>query len=75
MTRNNLINKEIKKLNTIDEAIELINLLTYDECIEILKRCHGLPIEIFKALINRGKSLKGLTSELLIMSIQSTVNR
>lgn len=75
MTRTDLERKTITKLNTIDEAIEMINVLTYDECIELLKRCHDLPVEIFKSIINRARSLKGLTSELLIMSIQSSVNK
>ena len=75
MTRTDLEKKSITKLNTIDEAIEMINVLTYEECIELLKRCHDLPVEIFKAIINRARSLKGLTTELLIMSMQSAVNK
>lgn len=33
MTRQDLVNKSIDKLNTVKEALELINILEYDECI------------------------------------------
>lgn len=74
MTRNDLENKSIEKLNSIDEVIELINLLNYDECIELLNRLHNVPAEMFKAIINRAKSLKGNTIELLTASLQCVVN-
>lgn len=31
MTRQDLVNKSIDKLNTVKEALELINILEYDE--------------------------------------------
>ena len=32
MTRQDLVNKSIDKLNTVKEALELIEILEYDEC-------------------------------------------
>lgn len=74
MTRKDLENKNIEKLNSIDEAIELINLLNYDECIKLLNSLHNVPSEMLKAIINRAKSLKGNTPELLIASLQCLAN-
>jgi len=74
MTRKELENKSIEKLNSMDEAIELINLLNYDECIKLLNSLHNVPSDLLKAIINRGKSLKGNTVELLTASIQCLVN-
>lgn len=74
MTRKDLETQNIEKLNSIDEAIELINLLNYDECIELLNRLHNVPSDLLKAIINRAKSLKGNTVELLTASIQCLVN-
>ena len=36
MTRQDLVNKSIDKLKTVKEALELINILEYDECIAVL---------------------------------------
>ena len=36
MTRQDLVNKSIDKLNTVKEALELIEILEYDECIAVL---------------------------------------
>ena len=36
MTRQDLANKSIDKLNTVKEALELIEILEYDECIAVL---------------------------------------
>ena len=74
MTRKDLETKSIEKLNSIDEAIELINLLNYDECIKLLNELHNVPADLLKAIINRAKSLKGNTVELLTASIQCLVN-
>lgn len=74
MTRKDLETKSVEKLNSIDEAIELINLLNYDECIYLLNRLHNVPADILKAIINRAKSLKGNTIELLTASFQCLVN-
>lgn len=74
MTRKDLENKSIEKLNSIDEAIELINLLNYEECIELLNRLHNVPADLLKAIINRAKSLKGNTIELLTASLQCLIN-
>lgn len=74
MTRKDLETKSVEKLNSIDEAIELINLLNYDECIYLLNSLHHVPADLLKAIINRAKSLKGNTIELLTASIQCLVN-
>lgn len=36
MTRTDLLNKSVDKLNSISEALELISLLNYAECIAVL---------------------------------------
>lgn len=74
ITRTQLANKEIKKLNTIEEALEMVECLTYDECLEVLKRTHNLPVNLYNALIDRCKALKGNTIELIIMSMQHIIN-
>lgn len=74
MTRKDLETKSIEKLNSIDEAIELVNLLNYDECIKLLNGLHNVPADLLKAIINRAKSLKGNTVELLTVSLQCLVN-
>lgn len=74
MTRKDLETKSIEKLNSIDEAVELINLLNYDECIYLLNSSHNVPADLLKAIINRAKSLKGNTVELLTASLQCLVN-
>ena len=74
MTRTDLENKAIAKLNSIDEALEMINLLDYDECISALNGLHDVPHVIFNALINRAKYIKGNTLELMIASMQCVVN-
>jgi len=74
ITRTQLANKEIKKLNTIEEALEMVQCLTYDECIEILKRTHDLPSKLYNALIDRCKALRGNTMELIMASMQHIIN-
>lgn len=41
MTRQDLVNKSIDKLNTVKEALELIEILEYDECIAVLTGIYG----------------------------------
>lgn len=45
MTRQDLVNKSIDKLNTVKEALELIEILEYDECIAVLTGTKNLPSE------------------------------
>lgn len=59
MTRQDLVNKSIDKLNTVKEALELINILEYDECIAVLTGTKNLPSEIHSALMRRGKEANG----------------
>lgn len=62
MTRQDLVNKSIDKLNTVKEALELIEILEYDECIAVLTGTKNLPSEIHSALMRRGKEAKGCMS-------------
>lgn len=75
MTRTDLINKKVTKLNSIEEGIEMIGILSYDECIAALKECHDLPKMIFDAIVSRAKTLRGATLELIIASMQCVVNQ
>ena len=59
MTRQHLVNKSIGKLNTVKEALELIEILEYDECIAVLTGTKNLPSEIHSALMRRGKEANG----------------
>lgn len=45
MTRQDLVNKSIDKLNTVKEALELIEILEYDECIAVLTGTKNLPYD------------------------------
>ena len=45
MTRQDLVNKSIDKLNTVKEALELIEILEYDECIAVLTGTKNLPCQ------------------------------
>lgn len=77
MTREQLANKEIKKPNNLEEAIELINILTYDECIKLLQRLKNTPVEIFNALIDRAKKLNNnkISFDLAVAAIQGIANK
>lgn len=76
MTRKDLSEKKITGIETMNEALELISLLNYDECLECLKKLKNIPNEIFDALIERAKEDKGrVTFELITASMQAVVNR
>ena len=51
--------KSIDKLNTVKEALELIEILEYDECIAVLTGTKNLTSEIHSALMRRGKEANG----------------
>ena len=74
MTRKDLAEKKIDHLENMEQVFELINLLDYDECIAALHGVKGMPNNIYKALMDRAKSLKGITFELIVAGIQATVN-
>lgn len=76
MTRQDLVNKSIDKLNTVKEALELIEILEYDECIAVLTGTKNLPSEIHSALMRRGKEANGgkTTLALAMAGIQNIVN-
>lgn len=75
MTRDDLLNKKVDKLNSISEALELISLLNYDECMAVLTNTKNLPSEIHAALMSRAKEAHGSTTlELVIAGMQNVVN-
>lgn len=57
MTRQDLVNKSIDKLNTVKEALELIEILEYDECIAVLTGTKNLPCEMVFDSLNKGISV------------------
>ena len=57
MTRQDLVNKSIDKLNTVKEALELIEILEYDECIAVLTGTKNLPSE--KIMNTDGHTIDG----------------
>lgn len=76
MTRTDLQNKRIEKLNSIEEMHELVSILTYEECIKVLKRCHHLPAEIVNALVEKAKKEAGkMTLEIVMASMQTVLNK
>lgn len=76
MTRQDLVNKSIDKLNGVKEAIEMINLLEYDECITVLNGTKNLPSEVHSALMKRAKEANGgkTTLALALAGMQNIVN-
>lgn len=75
MTRSDLLNKKVDKLNNVSEALELISLLNYDECIAVLMNTKSIPSEIHAALMARAKEARGGTTlELVIAGMQNVVN-
>lgn len=74
MTRKDLAEKRVEKLESIDQAIEMIGLLDYDECIVALKGVKRMPSEMHRALIDRAKTLKGNTLGLITAGMQAIVN-
>ena len=55
MTRQDLVNKSIDKLNTVKEALELIEILEYDECIAVLTGTKNLPSEMKRKIMVNNK--------------------
>lgn len=75
MTRTDLLNKKVDQLNSIGEALELISLLNYGECIAVLMNTKNIPSEIHAALMKRAKEANGGTTlELAIAGMQNVVN-
>lgn len=74
MTRKDLVERKIDRLESMEQALEMINILGYDECIAVLNEVKKMPSNIHKALINRAKSLKGVTFELIVAGMQASVN-
>lgn len=75
ITREQLNNKSIDKLNNVDEAFELIRALTYTECITCLKEVKGMPASFIHALREQAeKEARCLTFEIVEAAIQAAVN-
>lgn len=62
MTRTDLLNKKVDKLNNTSEALELISLLNYGECIAVLMNTKNIPSKIHAALMKRAKEANGGTT-------------
>lgn len=58
ITREDLANKKIDKLENIEQAKEMINLLTYDECLAVLNGTKNIPHELYSALMAQAKKRK-----------------
>lgn len=75
MTRDDLLNKKVEKLNNVSEALELISMLNYGECIAVLMNTKNIPSEIHAALMARAKEAHGGTTlELVMAGMQNVVN-
>lgn len=74
MTRKDLAEKRIDKLDSMEQALELISLLDYDECIAVLNSTKHLPTVMYKALMERAKAQRGVTLELITAGLQAIVN-
>lgn len=75
ITREQLNNKSIDKLDTIEEAFELIRALTYTECITCLKEVKRMPATIQHALVEQAKKTAGrVTFEIIEAAMQASIN-
>ena len=76
ITREDLANKKIDKLENIEQAKEMINLLTYDECLAVLNGTKNIPHELYSALMAQAqKDNNGITSlALVIAGLQNISN-
>lgn len=76
ITREDLANKKIDKLESIEQAKEMINLLTYDECLAVLNGTKNMPHEIYSALMTQAKKENnGIVSlALVIAGLQNISN-
>ncbi len=76
ITREDLANKKIDKLENIEQAKEMINVLTYDECLAALNGTKNIPHELYSALIARAKEANNgkTTLALIIAGLQNISN-
>ena len=74
MKRQDLEEKKIDRLENMEQAMEMISLLNYEECIAVLNGVKGMLPNMHKALMERAKSLNGITFELVLAGIQAAVN-
>lgn len=75
MTSKDLAERKIESLNGLEEAMQMIQILDYDECIAVLNGVKRMPSVMHKAVIDRAKSLNGVTAELIIAGMQAVVNQ
>ena len=59
ITREDLANKKIDKLENIEQAKEMINTLTYDECLAALNGTKNISHELYSSLMNKANSRNG----------------
>lgn len=76
ITREDLANKKINKLENIEQAKEMINILTYDECLAALNGTKNIPHELYSALMARAKEANNgkTTLALVIAGLQNISN-
>lgn len=76
MRREDIDKQTIKELHGIPEAIEMIHLLTYPECIAVLNGTRDIPFQVHQALMQRAKEANGgkTTWELIAAGMQNIVN-
>lgn len=76
ITREDLANKKIDKLENIEQTKEMINLLTYDECLAVLNGTKNIPHELYSALMARAKEANDgkTTLALVIAGLQNISN-
>ena len=76
ITREDLANKKIDKLENIEQAKEMINTLTYDECLDALNGTKNIPHELYSALMARAKEANNgkTTLALVIAGLQNISN-
>ena len=76
ITREDLANKKIDKLENIEQAKEMINLLTYDECLAVLNGTKNIPHELYSALMAQAKKENNgiISLALVIAGLQNISN-
>ena len=75
ITREQINAQRVTKLNSLEEASELIETLTYSECIACLKGVKRMPADVLHALTERAKEEAGGTNfEIIEAAMQAVAN-
>ena len=73
ITREQINAQSVTKLNSLEEAHEFINMLTYSECIACLKGVKRMPADVLHALTERAKEEAGGTNFEIIEAVMQAV--